>query len=95
MSSFYRLKPFYVLSPCPQETESCGSVKRMNPHITYNTIRRHDSETYYPVSLSEHLTKCFVCDKVTKVNYYNVKCITGSCENECFETMKNVFIKQR
>ena len=56
------------LSPCPQETESYSCVKRMNPHSTYNTIRRHDSETDYPVSLIEHPTKCFVLDKITKVN---------------------------
>ena len=39
MSSFYRLKPFYILSPSLRETQTCGSIKCMNPHSIYSTIR--------------------------------------------------------
>ena len=65
----------------------------MNLHSNNNAIEKHDNETDEPLSFTKHLTKCFVCEKDTKVIYYDIKCIAGSCEKKCSETIKNVFNK--
>ena len=64
ISTFYRLKPFYVVEPTLHETESCGCIKCMNPHNVYNTVKGHDSQNDYPSSLTEYLTRNFKWKKM-------------------------------
>ena len=83
MSTFYRLKPFYVVPPTTHETESCGCIRCMNPHLIYNAIKRHaNCADDFPNSLTEYLTQNFSCKKNASINYHDIKCINGSCPNQ-------------
>ena len=81
-----------MVPPTTCETESCGCIRCMNPHLIYNAIKRHaNCADDFPNSLTEYLTQNFSCKKNASINYHDIKCINGSCSNQCAESLNSLF----
>ena len=85
MTTFVRLKPFYIGPVTNQEMESCKCINCLNPHI-YDAIKRlltKNKLCKLPSSLTEYLCHDMVCDKSKEINMRHLECIEGKCKNSC------------
>ena len=86
LSSFYLLKPFYVLAPSIHEMESCTCINCVNPHYLYKSYKKVTKKLtgkVLPNSLTDFLTQNFKCSMNNEFDYWNSECIKGTCKNKC------------
>ena len=73
--------------------ESCTCILCANPHYLYKSFKRNlkkHNGTILPDSLTTYLTSSFKCSKDHDINYFDVSCIIGTCENNCTITLTPV-----
>ena len=80
-SSFYRLKPFYIMKPTLREQESCMCIKCLNIHCIYKSLRTNCPELDLPDSLTEYLTSSFRCMRDENIKFHKLECINSTCSS--------------
>ena len=80
LSSFYRLKPFYVLPPTEREKESCMCL---NAHCLYEPLKKNVPYNNLSESLSSYLLSEIHCEPDEKNNFSFLECLTEKCSNNC------------
>ena len=81
MTTFVRLKPFYIGPVTNQGMESCKCINCLNPHNIYDAIKNKLRKL--PSSLTEYLCHDMVCDKSKEINMHHLECIEGKRKNSC------------
>ena len=80
--SFCNMKPFYITPVTIKEMESCLCVVCCNNHRLYNAVR-WNIKRELPRSLSDYLCETITCPRKNFINYHDIECISGTCENKC------------
>ena len=97
MSSFYMLRPFYVMPPSIREMESCTCITCVNPHYLYKSYKKvikKITKKRLPNSLTDFLTQNFQCTKDHGIDYWDIECINSTCKNSCQISLCNTKLQR-